>query len=224
MRPFTTIILAFAGVASALTHAVDSSSEVSTDIYKKALGQGFTRAIFRGYQEACSQGGRVDPTFLPSYKNAQAAGYKDFDAYFFPCTGSGNECKSYDQQIGELVDTIKRNKLAIRRIWVDIETDKVCNPFNWGAKRNIQEAKKIIDAVRKTKYDFGIYTSATQWTNIFGSKSVVLASDVPLWFAKFDNVESLDLETPFGGWTEAYAKQYTDQSASKKFDLNVFRA
>nr|QNJ46231.1 GH25 muramidase [Blackwellomyces cardinalis] len=224
MRAFIPVFLALAGAANALIHAVDSSSEVSVDVYKKALAEGFTRAIFRGYQEACSQGGRVDPTFLPSYKNAQKAGYKDFDAYFFPCTGSGNKCKPYAKQIGELVDAIEGNQLAIRRIWIDIETDKVCNAFNWGAEGNIQEAKKLIAAVRGTKRDFGIYTSATQWENIFGSRTVELAKDVPLWFAKFDNVETLELKTPFGGWTKADAKQYTDKSASKKFDLNVFSA
>lgn len=220
----STVLFSFISAASALTHAVDSSVEVDTATYKKALGQGFTRAIFRGYQEACSQGGRVDPTFVPSYKNAVAAGYKDFDAYFFPCTGSGNKCKAYETQIGDLVKAIRDNKLNIRRIWVDIETDKVCNPFNWGAAKNIEEAKKLIAAVRATKVDFGIYSSATQWQSIFGSTDVNLASDVPLWFAKFDNVENLNLPTPFGGWTKADAKQYTDKSASGKFDLNVFSA
>ncbi|KAJ4164829.1 hypothetical protein LMH87_006484 [Akanthomyces muscarius] len=224
MRPFAVLFVAFAGAASALTHAVDSSSEVSVDIYKKALGQGFTRAIFRGYQEACSQGGRVDPTFVPSYKNAVAAGYKDFDAYFFPCTGKANKCKPYATQLRELLDTISAQKLAIRRIWLDIETDKVCNPFDYGAQGNIAEAKKLVAAFRDAKHDWGVYTSPTQWESIFGSKSVELAKDVPLWFAKFDNVETLDLKTPFGGWTKADAKQYTDQSASKKFDLNVFSA
>lgn len=222
MRPFATIVLAFAGAASALTHAVDSSAEVSVDTYKKALGQGFTRAIFRGYQEACSLGGRVDPTFLPSYKNAVTTDYKDFDAYLFPCTGSGNKCKPYDKQVGELVDAIRKDRMNIRRIWVDFEKNKVCNPFNWDAKRNQYEAKKIIDAVRATKLDFGVYSSAAQWEAIFGSRDFVLAKDVPLWFAKFDNVETLDLATPFGGWTKADAKQYTDQSASKRFDLSVF--
>ena len=222
MRLFATIPLAFAYVATALTHAVDSSSEVSVDIYKKALGQGFTRTIFRGYEEACSQGGRVDPTFLPSYKNAQAAGYKDFDTYFFPCTGSGNKCKPYEEQVGELINTIKKNKMDIRRVWIDFEKDSVCNSFNFGASGNLAEAKKIIDAVRGTGYDFGIYSSAGEWASIFGSKNVVLAPDVPLWFAKYDNVESLNLPTPFGGWTKADAKQYTDKSASNKFDLNVF--
>ena len=220
----STVLFGFISAASALTHAVDSSVEVDTATYKKALGQGFTRAIFRGYQEACSQGGRVDPTFIPSYKNAVAAGYKDFDAYFFPCTGSGNKCKAYETQIGDLVKAIKDNKLNIRRIWIDIETDKVCNPFNWGAQKNLEEAKKIVAAVRATKFDFGIYSSPGVWESIFGSKSANVASDVPLWFATFDNVEDLNLRTPFGGWTKADAKQYTDKSASGKFDLNVFSA
>nr|QNJ46227.1 GH25 muramidase [Lecanicillium sp.] len=224
MRPFTALFVAFVSAASALTHAVDSSSEVSVAIYKKALGQGFTRAIFRGYQEACSQGGRVDPTFVPSYKNAVAAGYKDFDAYFFPCTGKTNKCKPYAAQLAELLDTIKGQKLAIRRIWLDIETDRVCNPFDYGAQGNLAEAKKLVAAFRDAKLDWGIYTSPTQWETIFGAKTVELAKDVPLWFAKFDNVETLELKTPFGGWTKADAKQYTDQSASNKFDLNVFSA
>lgn len=224
MRPSTVLFAAFAGVTSALTHAVDSSSEVSVATYKKALGQGFTRAIFRGYQEACSQGGRVDPTFVPSYRNAVAAGYKDFDAYFFPCTGKTNKCKPYAAQLRELLDTISAQKLAIRRIWLDIETDKVCNAFDYGAPGNIAEARKLVAAFREANHDWGVYTSPTQWQTIFGSATVELAKDVPLWFAKFDNVETLDLKTPFGGWTKADAKQYTDQSASKKFDLNVFSA
>ncbi|XWW95320.1 hypothetical protein V2A60_003278 [Cordyceps javanica] len=224
MRHFTTLFIVFAGVASALTHAVDSSSEVSVDIYKRALGQGFTRAIFRGYQEACSQGGRVDPTFAPSYRNAAAAGYRDFDAYFFPCTGSGNRCKPYDKQLGELLDAVKAEKVPVRRVWLDIETDSVCNPFDYGPQGNLAEARKIVAAFRAAKVDWGIYTSPTQWEAIFGSRAVELAKDVPLWFAKFDNVETLELKTPFGGWTKADAKQYTDQSASKKFDLNVFSA
>ncbi|CEJ80053.1 hypothetical protein VHEMI00258 [[Torrubiella] hemipterigena] len=224
MRLSIATILAFTGISCALTHAVDSSSHVSTVIYKKALSEGFTRAIFRGYQEACGSGGRVDPNFVPSYKNAQAAGYKNFDAYFFPCSGKDNKCKPYSTQIHELVDTIEKNKLAIRRIWIDIETDRICNPWNYGSQGNIAEAKKIIQAVRDTKKDFGIYTSASKWVNIFGSKNVVLANDVPLWFAKFDNVETLDLVSPFGGWTKADAKQYTDKSGSGQFDLNVFSA
>jgi hypothetical protein len=34
---------------------------------------------------------------------------------------------------------------------------------------------------------------------MFGSHTPVVDSSVPLWFATFDNVQSLTLTTPFGG-------------------------
>jgi len=73
---------------TALVHAVDSSSLVSKATYAKAKSQGFTKAIMRGYEEACSVGGKVDPNFVPSYKNARAAGITNIDTYWFPCTGN----------------------------------------------------------------------------------------------------------------------------------------
>jgi hypothetical protein len=45
------IIAAFASSASALLHGVDSSTLVSTATYTKAKGEGFTKAIMRGYQQ-----------------------------------------------------------------------------------------------------------------------------------------------------------------------------
>ncbi|KAG0073564.1 hypothetical protein BGZ92_003797, partial [Podila epicladia] len=51
--------------------------------------------VMRGFQEACAIGGRVDSDFLPSYRNARAAGYTDIDVYMVPCTGSGNSCKPF---------------------------------------------------------------------------------------------------------------------------------
>ena len=55
--------------------AVDSSQLVPEATYVKVRGEGFTKAIIRGYEEACSIGGDVDPNFVGSYKNARAAGY-----------------------------------------------------------------------------------------------------------------------------------------------------
>lgn len=141
-----------------------------------------------------------------------------------PAPARPTSASRYATQLRELLDTISAQKLSIRRIWLDIETDKVCSPFDYGAQGNIAEVRKLVAAFREAKHDWGVYTSPTQWQTIFGSKGVELAKDVPLWFAKFDNVETLDLKTPFGGWTKADAKQYTDQLASKKFDLNVFSA
>lgn len=107
--------------------AVDSSELVPEATYVKALGEGFTKAIIRGYEEACSIGGEVDPNFVSSYKNARAAGYTDIDTYWFPCNGSGNDCKSYATQLSELAATFSANSMDIGTIWIDLEQDSVCN-------------------------------------------------------------------------------------------------
>lgn len=218
----TAVLLFAGGSATALKHAVDSSTLVSVATFQKAYGEGFTKAIPRGYQEACGSGGRVDPNFVQTYKNARAAGYTDIDTYFFPCNGSGNKCKSYATQISELGATFQSNKMNIGRIWIDFEKDSVCNPWNYGSSGNLAEAKKLVAAMRDSGYVFGIYSSPGEWSNIFGSYGVVVANDVPLWFATYDNIETLNMKQPFGGWTSATGKQYTDKSASGQFDLNVF--
>jgi hypothetical protein len=67
-----------------LIYTVDFSKLVPKATYVTALGEGFTKAIIRGYEEACSKGGEVDPNFVPSYQNARAAGFTDIDIYWFP--------------------------------------------------------------------------------------------------------------------------------------------
>jgi hypothetical protein len=116
----------FASSALALVHGMDSSTLVSVATYSKALGEGFVKAIPRGYEEACSVGGRVDPNFVASYHNARAAGFTRIDTYWFPCTGSGNRCKPYTVQIAELIATIEAHHMSIGTIWIDFENDPSC--------------------------------------------------------------------------------------------------
>jgi len=219
-----TIITLFtlASSALALVHGVDSSTLVSKATYAKAKSEGFTKAVIRGYYEACAAGGSVDPNFVTSYNNARAAGITNIDTYWFPCTGASNSCKSYAKQLAELGATFKAHKMNIGRIWIDFEKDSVCNNWNYGTSRNLAEAKKIIAAAKASGYKFGIYSSPGEWSSLFGSYSAVVDSSAPLWLATYNNVQTLTLGTKFGGWTKATGHQYTDQSASGKFDLNVF--
>lgn len=118
----------FIASSYALISAVDSSALVSVATYTKARGEGFTKAIIRGYQEACGTGGQVDPNFVQTYKNARAAGYTDIDMYWFPCNGSTHSCKSYATQLAAITAAFKANSMNIGRIWIDIEKDAaVCN-------------------------------------------------------------------------------------------------
>ena len=218
------IVISLASAAGALTHAVDSSAAITVATYKKALGEGFTKAIPRGFSEACDSGGLVDANFVSSYKNAVAAGYKDFDTYMYPCTGTAHKCKPYAQQVKLLTDAIAADKMNIGTIWLDIEKDKTCNPWDYGAAGNLAEAKKLVAALKGSGHKWGIYSTPGVWAEVFGSRSVVLDNTAPLWFAVFDHKETLDLTQPFGGWTKAIGHQYVDAkgSASGKFDLSVF--
>lgn len=122
------LLPAFISSALALVSAVDSSTLVSEATYAKARGEGFTKAIIRGYEEACGVGGEVDPNFVSSYNNARAAGYTDIDMYWFPCNGADNACKSYSEQVQEISDTFNAHGMQIGTIWIDIEKDAaICN-------------------------------------------------------------------------------------------------
>jgi len=217
------LLPAFISSALALVSAVDSSTLVSEATYAKARGEGFTKAIIRGYEEACGVGGEVDPNFVSSYNNARAAGYTDIDMYWFPCNGADNACKSYSEQVQEISNTFNAHGMQISTIWIDIEKDAaICNNWNYGTAGNLAQAKDAVAAVRSFGFKFGIYSSPGEWSTVFGSTSVVVDNTVPLWFATYNDVETLTLGTPFGGWTTAVGHQYTDQSASGQFDLSVF--
>ena len=130
MFKFRALLLLPALIASSygLILAVDSSQLVSKAIYTKARAEGFTKAIIRGYEEACGIGGETDPNYVSSYKNAREAGYTDIDMYWFPCNGSGHNCKSYVTQLSEIARMFKENSMNIGRIWIDFEKDSaVCN-------------------------------------------------------------------------------------------------
>jgi len=45
-----------------------------------------------------------------------------------------------------------------------------------------------------------ILTCIAEWSTMFGSNSPVVDSSLPLWFATYDNVQSLTLSTKFGGY------------------------
>jgi hypothetical protein len=117
------ILAALASSTFGLLHAVDSSVAVPEATYATAKSEGFTKAIIRGYYEACGSGGQVDPNFVSSYKNARAAGITNIDAYWFPCTGASNKCKPYATQLAEIGAAFKANSMDITTLWIDIEND-----------------------------------------------------------------------------------------------------
>lgn len=190
MLKFRPLLLLPALITSSygLIFAVDSAQLVPEATYAKAHGEGFTKAIIRGYEEACGIGGEVDPNFVPSYKNARAAGYTDIDMYWFPCNGSGHNCKSYATQLSEIAATLRANSMNIGTIWIDLEKDSaVCNnvsiaerseppqicsltkfvQWNYGSSGNAAQARSLIAAMKDTGFKYGIYSSPGVSYSIF---------------------------------------------------------
>jgi hypothetical protein len=128
LRSAIIILATFTSLTLGLLHAVDSSGAVSQATFVTAKSEGFTKAIIRGYFEACGSGGQVDPNFASSYKNARAAGITNIDAYWFPCTGASNKCKSYATQLSEIGAAFKASSMNITTLWIDIENDsEICH-------------------------------------------------------------------------------------------------
>ena len=107
--------------------AVDSAGPTQAISYSYLGIRGFTRAIIRGYDPACSKGGQVNSDFVKSYANARAAGFTDIQTYFLPCNGKTHNCKDYGTQLRELLTTISGNNMTIGMIWLDLEYDPDCS-------------------------------------------------------------------------------------------------
>ncbi|RYP93774.1 hypothetical protein DL770_000146 [Monosporascus sp. CRB-9-2] len=187
------------------------------------------KVIIRGYRQACGSGGGVDTALLGSYNAARSAGFTNIDIYFFPCTGTqptGVACKSPQTQVSEIENYISTNGMQIGRIWLDIEpTSGECNAWNLGASANTALARQYASIIRASSYNWGVYANGNQWSGMFGSRSVDVASDLPLWAVQFDRTPGVNTVTTFmGGWTTAYAKQYWLDTTlcGGSVDLNSF--
>ncbi|CUS07132.1 unnamed protein product [Tuber aestivum] len=238
------------GSAQAIVKALDLSQPQGTSVWTCVQGQSFLKGVPRLYQEACGVyllpaplppllhqnltnpqlGGRIDPNFITSYNQIRASGIKDIDGYFFPCTGSTHNCKSPAAQVSEIVYFLAVNNIIVKRLWLDLEPPgpgSPCQGWNYGATQNTALARQFATAIKATGLKWGIYANGNQWTTMFGSRSVDIASDLPLWAVQWDGVPTLgSVHTFMGGWTTAFAKQYGQSTGgcapAGAFDLNVF--
>jgi hypothetical protein len=91
------------------------------------------------------------------------------------------------------------------RIWLDIEGSQY---WTGSTSKNQAWYKELVDACKSKATKCGVYSSASQWSAIFGSSSFSYGSSLPLWYAHYDNSASFSDFSKFGGWTSPHAKQY----------------
>jgi len=180
-------------------YGIDVSTTISSST-ATCLASTYTFVVPRGYRSS----GSVDTQVCTSIIAAYNAGIKIRDTYLFPCPTCS---KSASAQMSELVSYLNTNCKSqwSGRIWLDIEGSSY-----WTGSTSSNKAwyQALRDSCKSLGVTCGIYSSASQWSAIFGSTSYCYGSDLPLWYAHYDNLASFSDFTTFGCWTTPHAKQY----------------
>lgn len=128
--------------------------------------------------------------------------------------------ESISEQVQEAVDlTVEFPEIG--RIWIDLEE----SPAGRSSDTLIGLTEEALDTVGS--FPVGIYTGKGFWFDAMDNRDVF--SDLPLWYARYDDVPSLDTYVPggshaFGGWQAAMGKQFDDHSPAtcgRAVDKNV---
>ncbi|KAG9397009.1 Glycoside hydrolase family 25 [Carpediemonas membranifera] len=175
---------------------------------------GFEFAIIQAQR---SNGGFNDH-IGPAVRNAQAAGFKYIDFYFFP-----SKAHSASSQVRNTVAKLKAAGLyhSQHQMWIDIENHAL---FFSSCSENVKFIKEIVKEL-ETYWPgkVGMYTSEAQWSPIAcNSKDF---SHMQLWWPRYDGVGSLTHNwRSFGGWSRPAIKQYrgTTSICGTQIDEDVY--
>ncbi len=65
--------------------------------------------------------------------------------------------------------------------------------------------ENMVKSLESRGIQVGIYTTKTYWTNIMASNPSY--GTYPLWYPRYDGIDSFDFFAPFAGWTQLLIKQ-----------------
>jgi hypothetical protein len=188
------------GVSSIATYGVDVSTTITTSAASCFKSSGISYVVPRGYMSI----GAVDTQVCTSLSNAQSAGITTRDVYLFPCPTCS---KSAASQMSELASYLKSNCASAwsGRVWLDIEGTQY-----WTGSTSNNQAwyMQLKDSCSTLGVRCVVYSSYYQWQGIFGTTSFSYGSELPLWYAQYDNSASFSDFSAFGGWSKPHAKQY----------------
>ena len=122
----------------------------------------------------------------------------------FPCRG-----KSATTQVAEMIKGMEGHEYG--KIWLDIETNPSsgCSWSQGSGSSNCHFVTELVDAVKSHGKVPGIYSSYYMWETIMGgAKNCAGVSEVPIWYAHYDNSASFSDWKDFGGWKKPFMKQY----------------
>lgn len=172
--------------------------------------------------------GAVDSNAPQSLRLAAQAGLKDIGIYMFPCLSSSNYslshgivCPSVKEQVQTSLDllhhhgimfqgepTLSSSQSAVielNRWWLDIEDEVPSKYYDSNPQVNQNFIASIVSELTARKIPVGIYSTKTYWQNIMDN--VAGYGQYPLWYPRYDNVDSMEFFQPFADWTSCAIKQ-----------------
>ena len=199
--------------ANAATFGFDISQPISTSTAQCLKGYGYDWIAPRAWTST----GHHDSAACTSLISAKNAGIKQRDVYMFPCpTCSASARTQIDDMITYLDDNCGAEWSGM--IWLDIEGSQYWLG-NSSANRTWYQ-----DLVSACKGRFGIkcgvYASYYQWESIFGTVGYCYGSDLPLWYAHYDNVANFSDYNEFGCWKTPSVKQYEGDVTLCSFNID----
>lgn len=211
--------------AIAARYGVDTSVLTTTDTWKCLMtDHNITYAKIRVYRSI----GDVDTNCPSTLSSAYEAGIKDLDVYIFPCvssskysTSNGITCESPADQVRRSIQHLEDNGIqvyrkgdsrkyddslpTVYRFWFDIEDEDPPKYFDANPTVNQELLAELTAAGEEEKIQLGIYTTKTYWNNIMGN--IEGYAIYPLWYPRYDGVNSMDFFAPFADFTEVEIKQ-----------------
>eukprot|EP01039_Chlorochromonas_danica_P000603 gene603-652_t len=96
--------------------------------------------------------------------------------------------------------------IELNRWWLDIEDEVPSKYYDSNPLVNQNFISSIISELTMRKIPVGIYTTKTYWQNIMDNV-MGYGSQYPLWYPRYDNVDSMEFFQPFADWTSCAIKQ-----------------
>lgn len=149
--------------------------------------------------------GRPDPNCAGTVAAAHAGAMDRVDAYMFPCGRCGNA----KGQVDALIAYFNEHKVLVKTLWLDIEGTQY-----WTGNLDANRAfmTELVDACASAGLATAIYSSASQWSELFGA-DFVKGNNLPLWYAHYDGLPEFSDFRSFGGWSKPAFKQFSDQGS-----------
>jgi len=191
------------GAVDTTDKGTDVSAALSASTAACFASSGYGAFVIpRGFRST----GSIDPNVCTSIKNAASAGIKIRDTYMFPCPKCSSTAAS---QMKDLVNYLSSNCASTfsGRVWLDIEGSQY-----WLGSTSSNQAwyTALVNSCATYGMRCGVYSSKSQWQAIFGSAAFSYGTNLPLWYAHYDNNPSFSdyASYAFGGWDSPHAKQY----------------